>query len=409
MLTFRCAAIAVAVLLAGCSPEESSQGTLEDNQGIIGGINSVAAQNSVVRLTLRTDGGVYSCSGTLLAPNLVLTARHCVSVTTDGNVGCTAAGVGDAGGMVYGDYAPGDLTVSVGLTRGSRMRTDGGMVTMVDAGVRPQGMKIFHDDGTNLCNHDLSLLLLDMEIPGALISPIRLASPPTVGETFTAVGWGVTDTTPNPTTRQQRTGVAIEAVGPSVPYDVAANEFAIGEAPCSGDSGGPALDSTTNAIIGVVSRGGNGKAEDPNDPAANCIGGNNIYTQVAPFSDLIMQAFTEAGATPWLEGQVNPLLGKFSAPCASGADCQSNLCFGGDDAGTGFCTSDCTTAVCPTGYDCKQDTALATKVCSPHMPASKSGCSSTPSEPTASSAWWLLLAAFAVVAIRRLRPTRPRQ
>ena len=42
-------------------------------------------------------------------------------------------------------------------------------------------MKLYHDDGTNLCNHDLALILLDSQIPNAPISPIRLDGPPTAG------------------------------------------------------------------------------------------------------------------------------------------------------------------------------------------------------------------------------------
>lgn len=377
-----------AVAVAGCNSEAP---LADDTQEIIGGTDSDATQNSVIRLTLRTDGGIYSCSGTLLAPNLVLTARHCVSATADGNVGCSPSGVGDSGGQVFGDYAPDDLIVGVGATR----------VHSRDLGVRPSGMKIYHDDATNLCNHDLSLILLDMKIAGALISPIRLDAPPLAGETFTAVGWGVTSSTPSPTTRQERQGVPIVAVGPG--SGLPTNEFSVGEAPCSGDSGGPALDSTTDAIIGIVSRGGNGTPEDPNNPAASCTGGSNIYTQVAPFKDLILQAFADAGQMPWIEGQPNPLLGVFGASCAQNSDCQSNLCFGGGDASTGFCTADCTQTMCAAGYDCKANQVLGTQVCTVHVAAPKSGCSTSPTGDAAPRGLWLLPLGALAFFVRRRR------
>jgi hypothetical protein len=374
----------------------------ESTQEIIGGSDSDASQNSVVRLILRSDLGIYTCSGTLIAPNLVLTARHCVSATADGNVGCNVAGVGDAGGVVGADYEPSALSVSVGATR-MRFGRDMGMV---DAGVRVHGMKIYHDDGTNLCNHDLSLLLLDAQIMNAPISPIRLSGPPTEGETFTAVGWGITDTTPNPMTRQQRPDIPIEAVGPSTKFGLPPNEFAIGEGPCEGDSGGPALDSQTLAIIGVVSRGGNGQFPDPNNPAANCIGGQNVYTQVFPFKDLILRAFSDAGAMPWLEGMAKPNAGGFGSSCAVNSDCQSLLCRGAGNDMAGSCTSDCTSAPCMSGFDCREDPSLATKVCVPHV-ASGSGCSMNRGA-TSDRALGLFLMLLAFVGWRRLSLDRRR-
>jgi MYXO-CTERM domain-containing protein len=402
----RITALAIAAFaLSACVPTSPSSGVAEEDEPIIGGMNSDATQNSVIRISVRSDGGVYECSGTLLAPNLVLTARHCVSATADESVGCTSKGVGDAGGMVFGDFDPTTMTVGYGNTRG---RADGGMggmrpTMMGDAGVRPHGMKIYHDDSTNLCNHDLALILLDTKIAGALISPIRLDDPPAVGETFTAIGWGVTSTTPNPTTRQERADVAITAVGPSNDFGgVAPNEFLIGEAICSGDSGGPALDSDSNAILGVVSRGGNG-VNDPNNPSAGCIGARNIYTQVMPFSDLIMQAYTEAGATPWLEGTPNPNLGATGDACATGAACQSGMCLGGGDAGGGICTQECTVYVCPAGLECQN--GLGTRVCGPPGHTSKGGCSTQPtlSSGEAPSALWLVLPLVGGSALLRRR------
>src|SRR5262249_17391613 len=104
----------VAVSFVGaCSPDASPG---EDDQAIIVATNSDESQNSVVRLTSREDNGVYSCTGSLLAPNLVLTARHCVAMTTGQNIGCTSDGTGDAGGAVGADFDATTLFVSYGPT-----------------------------------------------------------------------------------------------------------------------------------------------------------------------------------------------------------------------------------------------------------------------------------------------------
>jgi secreted trypsin-like serine protease len=92
----------------------------------------------------------------------------------------------------------------------------------------------------------------------------------------------------------QRQNVPVLDVGPS--SQSAPTDLLVGESICSGDSGGPAL-SAHGAIIGVVSHGGNGRYS-AHRPAAGCIGKDttNVYTRVAPFTQLIKLAFKQAGA-----------------------------------------------------------------------------------------------------------------
>ena len=109
-----------------------------------------------------------------------------------------------------------------------------------------RGKRIVHDAGGNLCNHDLALIVLDTNVE-APIAPVRLEATTQKGATFTAVGWGVTSTLLFPQVRQQRPGVRIEVLGPFLDQTrflaVPDHEFETGESICSGDSGGPALDS----------------------------------------------------------------------------------------------------------------------------------------------------------------------
>ena len=75
----------------------------------------------------------------------------------------------------------------------------------------------------------------------------------------------------------------------------------MGESICEGDSGGPAFDSTTGAVVGIVSRGGNGTAPVDNEPAAACVDASNFYSEPSHFEAVIDAAYTAAGATPDLE------------------------------------------------------------------------------------------------------------
>lgn len=414
--------VASAASVAACSasPETSAPTIGTTQQAIIKGKNSTTDQNAVVLIVHvdRTQGAFASCTGTLLAPNLLLTARHCVSNTTEEAFGCDAKGnlldpsTGEGNPKLTN--AGSDLsTTGFNIFTGTdRPVFFGGKVE-----VAAKGKKIYHDDAKVLCSHDLALLLLDRDIPNAPIMPVRLDAPPTEGETFTAVGWGVTQSTMSPSKRQQRAGIKILKVGPvegsarKGEEPLPPNDFEVGEAICSGDSGGPAISESTGAVFGVVSRGGNNNANaDPNDPAARCIddsSGNvpivttNIYTKVAPFKDLILQAFEDSGHEPWIEGQPDPRLAKLDAECSANEECQSNLCVAGK------CVQPCNASSdCSDGKEC--GTVDGSKMCknpSPASPTSSSsgGCVAGATGPTGGLVPWALAGLASLVARRRRR------
>jgi trypsin len=347
-LTLAAAALATACSAAPAGPGEPLGTTAEP---IIDGVASGASQNFVVLVVHPvSDTEAYECSGTLLTPRLVLTARHCVTQTADFGFSCDSSGNGSSGGAIGADFAPSSLQIFTGTTR-------------PDPSANPAatGVKLYHDNATNLCNHDLALIGLGVAIPGADIAQIRLASKVTGGEKLTSVGWGVTATTASPETRQQLAGVSIIAVGPHTDPtngdDVAPNEFEVGQSICQGDSGGPGLDGQTGAVVGVVSRGGNGATPDPNNPASTCessagLPALNYYTQTTAFANMIRAACADVGEDPWVEGGPDPRLAPFGGACMQGSDCQSNLCFASGSSSSGTCTQDCSSTACPSGYTC---------------------------------------------------------
>src|SRR5450631_3812266 len=77
---------AVALLVVACSapPSGPSERVARTSEAIVNGTASPATQNFAVlvehKVSCTTTGCTYDeCTGTLVAPNLVLTARHCVS------------------------------------------------------------------------------------------------------------------------------------------------------------------------------------------------------------------------------------------------------------------------------------------------------------------------------------------
>ena len=357
----------VCLALAACSAAPRTESAGEAASPIINGKNSDDSQNAVVLLVYPVSSTeAFECTGTMLAPNLILTARHCVSKTADAAFGCDEKGNGTAGGTVGQDYVASNLLVFTGTKR---------PLDPFNGKSDAKGVKIFHDDAKNLCNHDLALLLLDRKIDAKPIAPVRLEAPATKGEMFTAVGWGITSTTDSPPVRQQRAGVRIEFVGPNVDATtglaVGPNEFQVGESICQGDSGGPALDTATGAILGVVSRGGNGQAPTPSDPAFTCRSGENFYTMTSGFKTVILAAYAEAGQDPWIEGGPDPRLAKLGEPCAAAEACRSSLCLTDTAGAPTTCTQSCATDACPEGYVCS--TQGSAKLCTVPPPPAAPG------------------------------------
>jgi MYXO-CTERM domain-containing protein len=396
------ASFLAAVATPACSVPAPSpaEATGTAREGVIRGKNSPTSQDAVVLIFFfdQSSGMGGACTGTLLAPNLVLTARHCVA-DTDEYAACDADGTPLAGGEVRSTRKASSLWIFTGPNRPEYR-----------PGLKPDGVgaKIIDDGGKNLCNHDIALIVLEDPIENAQIAPIRLESDIEKSDVLTAVGWGVTDKQSMPDVRQQRSGIKVDAIGPDEDANppVASNEFQVGESICSGDSGGPAL-AQTGAIVGVVSRGGNGSGGSQSDPSAGCIGAENLYTKVAPFKDLILQAYDEAGAEPWLEGEPDPRLAKADEECSDDSECRSNLCLT-DEAAEGSpttCAAECADdSECPDGQECTS--VSDTMVCRTKKVVKKSGCATAPAGEPANGGTGLLaiaLGAVGLVVSRRRR------
>lgn len=309
--------IAAALLTFACgvTPQDGEkEKTAAASAPIIDGTASTAEQDSVVLIVIGGRGG---CTGTLVAPNLVLTARHCVT-ETDGGALCKTDGTPYDGGGLGSNYPASSLLVYKGQLAGS-LEGDPSKASA-------KGKQLIVESTSTYCDADVAFILLDRNV-SAPVAPIRLREGAREGETVTAVGWGLTEDGRSPAKRLQRTGIKVEAVGPlswdsATDIGLAKSEFMIGEGICSGDSGGPAF-ASTGAVVGVVSRGGNGERGGGAD---SCIGSSTIgiYTHLANKRTLVERAFKASGYQVRDEGTPPGLVA--GEACVENVDCSSNTC-----------------------------------------------------------------------------------
>lgn len=400
-------ALAASLFACSSSPPENADHVGHASSAVISGKDSDTSQDAVVLLVHYDPhvANVGSCTGTLLSDRVVLTARHCVA-DTDESAACDVTGMPLAEGEVRGNHPANTLYVFTGPNR-----PDFG-----DRNIKPDGVgaQVLDDGGKNLCNHDIALVILKEPIPNAKIAKIRLDAPIKKGEKVTAVGWGVTDSSPYPDVRQQRSGIEVMGIGPddTEVLPVPPNEFEVGESICSGDSGGPAF-AKSGAIVGIVSRGGNATRPDPNDPAKSCIGGENLYTKVEPFKQFIVDGLKLVDADPWYEDGADPRLLKPGSACSDAAQCRSNLCLA-DPSKEGSalsCADDCSTSqTCPDGQVCTADgdnqvCRAPAAAADPKTTTTTTGCS-TSSGRSDGGPLGFVLAALGLAAVARSRRAR---
>lgn len=274
------------------------------------------------------------CSAALIAPNVLLTARHCVASFGDKFVTCGATRFGAT------DSAAAFVATTAAVVDSSNLGE-----------YRVQAVMVPEGGADDICGGDVAVLVLADNVDRDVIAPLtpRLDEAMIAGEVYAAVGYGAVDKNGAESgTRRRRDGLQLNCVGKGCELEEVADTEWLGETGvCQGDSGGPALD-TQGRVVGVVSRG-----------SVDC--GYPIYGDTNAFADFIKDSVLRASgmglyeAPDWTAGSaVDP---GFTMPigqlCSKDADCPTGICV---DEGEGrACTRRCDPDnPCPLDYTCQE-------------------------------------------------------
>ncbi len=233
------------LLLCACAGEAVSP----SSSAIIGGAEE-EGDPWVVAVARPVPGGIDLCTGTVIGPHVVLTAKHCVY----DEVG---------GGWVATD--PGGMRIFLG----SDLLEAGRWVNAVDYLTTPgNDVRADIDEG-----RDIALLLFDVDLA---IAPREVASAPDVGDALTIYGYGRRSPgAPSPADagRKMRGETSVASV-----QDLLLGSSG-GASLCQGDSGGPAFDAA-GRVVGINSW----------TLTATCSSGRSYYTRVDAHMSLVGSA-----------------------------------------------------------------------------------------------------------------------
>ncbi|MEZ4459050.1 MAG: thrombospondin type 3 repeat-containing protein [bacterium] len=253
------------VLLAACTSGADDPQFATFRQEIRGGqVNNT--QTAVVGILAQLQGGTAICSGSLIAPNLVLTAQHCVAELDSQFVVCGNTPFG-------GKFA----ATSMYVTTQTQMSDDPSQYHRVSQILTPPG-------GNDTCGFDIALLVLSETIPSSEATPLvpRIDSAPEAGEVYTAVGYGHIGNGSGAGTRRSLDGRTVQCFGDACPFNeqAAGSEFVGSDGTCQGDSGGAPIDAE-GRVLGALSRG-----------PGQCDG--SVYSSVFAWSDWVREQGTMA-------------------------------------------------------------------------------------------------------------------
>ncbi|MEO9142390.1 MAG: trypsin-like serine protease [Polyangiaceae bacterium] len=371
--------LAVASILAvfsaaACSAQKTDgESVTQSGEPIQGGSDDTAHPFVMGFCVAEFGGGIQDCkdlqadicTGALIAPNVVVTARHCVQ-QTDEAIDCSTSVFGSARTSASNMFVTTSPTFAGSSTASWH-----------------QVAKVTVPTPTGVCGNDIAILTLTKNVAATEATPVipvvqySMSTRPMFSRQVTAIGYGATQADPNGQppgagTKRIKTNISLECTNDDPLFKtscaavyapgggVDGKEFVTGAGTCQGDSGSSAWDQALFNkgqfySFGVLSRGG--------ENGTTCE--DAVYTRLDSWRDLLVQVVTDAAAEggytvpDWTKpappvvdaGPPPKTKSAFGDTCDNDSDCESGSCL--DSQCTQACDSE--NVPCPDGYTCNRD------------------------------------------------------
>lgn len=275
------------VFTAACAPQghQATETAVSSGSAIIGGL-AVSEQDPISHSTVQLLNfkvvrdkndhvtaitGLSTCTGTILAQDVILTAGHCSSQDPRNLI------------LLFSNQVP-------DFKEFMKTAAQNPQVRRVNAGVTaPNWQHLAGDTDQNW--GDLSLLKFSGGLPSGYVPATLLPANAveSINESITLAGFGETDGVKK-TQATELLQVTVQIADPKFSDTEMLISNTNGTGACHGDSGGPAYISSQgqNYLAGVTSR-----ADIKSDPKAVCVG-KTIYTKVQPY-------------LPWISSEIQKL------------------------------------------------------------------------------------------------------